>query len=60
MGSACKHTWRGSAEALENFWQKLKSKTFADNNNPLFRTLWNGFWNYWHTMNPKLFASPEA
>lgn len=53
-------SWKGSSEVLENFWKDLTSYTLVDNKNPLFQLWWNSFWKYWHTINPEVFASPEA
>jgi predicted acylesterase/phospholipase RssA len=54
------NNWKGSAEALEKFWEKLKSFTYVDFYQTLFPFPWTSFWNFWHNINPQVFASPEA
>src|SRR5215467_194655 len=53
-------SWIGSADALEKFWDKLKSLTIADSESHLLKHYWNGYWNFWHNIISDKVASPEA
>jgi len=53
-------SWVGSADALEKFWEKLKSLTIADSESQFLKYYWDGYWNFWHNIGHDKVASPEA